>query len=84
MIAGMLFRAGRLHTSGKVPLEKTLEMASAYIKVFVFIKTHINKQVFPQAPSPTMTSLRRISAMAAADDYARKRCCDGRRVRERS
>lgn len=28
---------------------------------------YINKQVFPQAPSPTMTSLRRISAMAAAD-----------------
>ncbi len=27
--------------------------------------THINKQVLPQAPSPTMTSLRRISAMAA-------------------
>jgi hypothetical protein len=25
--------------------------------------THINRQVFPQAPSPTMTSLRRISAM---------------------
>ena len=24
---------------------------------------HINKQVFPQAPSPTMTSLRRISAI---------------------
>jgi hypothetical protein len=26
--------------------------------------THINKQVLPQAPSPTMTSFRRISAMA--------------------
>lgn len=25
--------------------------------------THINKQVLPQAPSPTMTSFRRISAM---------------------
>ncbi len=25
--------------------------------------THIRRQVFPQAPSPTMTSLRRISAM---------------------
>lgn len=25
--------------------------------------THINRQVFPQAPSPTMTSLRRISAI---------------------
>lgn len=28
-------------------------------------RTHINKQVLPQAPSPTMTSFRRISAMAA-------------------
>jgi hypothetical protein len=28
--------------------------------------THINRQVFPQAPSPTMTSLRRISAMVTA------------------
>ena len=28
-------------------------------------QTHINKQVLPQAPSPTMTSLRRISAMIA-------------------
>ena len=26
---------------------------------------YINRQVFPQAPSPTMTSLRRSSAMAA-------------------
>lgn len=28
-------------------------------------QTYINKQVLPQAPSPTMTSLRRISAMVA-------------------
>lgn len=28
--------------------------------------THISRQVFPQAPSPTMTSLRRISAMLMA------------------
>lgn len=27
-------------------------------------QTYINKQVLPQAPSPTMTSFRRISAMA--------------------
>lgn len=27
-------------------------------------ETHINKHVLPQAPSPTMTSFRRISAMA--------------------
>ena len=26
-------------------------------------ETYINRQVFPQAPSPTMTSLRRISAI---------------------
>lgn len=28
--------------------------------------TNINRQVFPQAPSPTMTSLRRISAILMA------------------
>lgn len=33
--------------------------------------TYINKQVFPHAPSPTMTSLRRISAMAAAAEMIR-------------
>ena len=27
-------------------------------------RTYMSRQVFPQAPSPTMTSLRRISAMA--------------------
>lgn len=31
-------------------------------------RTYINKQVLPQAPSPTMTSFRRISAMVA-DGY---------------
>lgn len=31
-------------------------------------ETHINKQVLPQAPSPTMTSFRRISAMVT-DGY---------------
>lgn len=31
-------------------------------------RNYINKQVFPQAPSPTMTSLRRISAMMATAD----------------
>jgi hypothetical protein len=29
--------------------------------------SYINRQVFPQAPSPTMTSLRRISAMMMAN-----------------
>jgi hypothetical protein len=29
-------------------------------------QTYINKQVLPQAPSPTMTNLRRISAMVTA------------------
>lgn len=36
------------------------------------LDTNINKQVFPQAPSPTMTSLRRISAMTAAADLVRE------------
>lgn len=31
-------------------------------------RTYINKQVLPQAPSPTMTSFRRISAMVS-DGY---------------
>lgn len=35
------------------------------------VMTYINRQVFPQAPSPTMTSLRRISAMLAAVDVVR-------------
>jgi hypothetical protein len=29
------------------------------------IGTYMSRQVFPQAPSPTMTSLRRISAICA-------------------
>lgn len=32
------------------------------------METHINKQVLPQAPSPTMTSFLRISAMAIGVD----------------
>lgn len=32
--------------------------------------THINRHVFPQAPSPTMTSLRRISAMLITHEQA--------------
>ena len=61
-------------TSGKVPLEKTLVMERPMLATGMhgsFIRydedgeggTHIKRQVFPQAPSPTMTSLRRISAM---------------------
>ena len=61
-------------TSGKVPLEKTLVMEKAdvsnqYAPQIVCHYddveggTYIKRQVFPQAPSPTMTSLRRISAM---------------------
>ena len=36
------------------------------VAVSVSMDTYINRQVFPQAPSPTMTSLRRISAILAA------------------
>ena len=62
-------------TSGKVPLEKTLvaEKESQYAAGIPTRRrmrkrggkeeTHINRQVLPQAPSPTMTSLRRISAI---------------------
>ena len=61
-------------TSGKVPLEKTLVVerpmsATGMHRSFVRHDgdgeggTYISRQVFPQAPSPTMTSLRRISAM---------------------
>ena len=39
----------------------------------------MSRQVFPQAPSPTMTSLRRISAMVVATDWGegleRRRGC---------
>ncbi len=65
-IVGML-------TSGKVPLEKTLmrwpTSASGMHGGVVYYgqsgegDTYIRRHVFPQAPSPTMTSLRRISAM---------------------
>ena len=59
------------HTSGNVPLEKTLEEESVSESAKLSIDTYINKQVFPQAPSPTMTSLRRISAMTAAGKLER-------------
>jgi hypothetical protein len=36
---------------------------SAEVRTSRVEATHINKQVLPHAPSPTMTSLRRISAM---------------------
>jgi hypothetical protein len=72
MESGEIFNVGRsvervgavgpIHTSGKVPLEKT-----------------INKQVLPQAPSPTMTSFRRISAMVSGVVFGGRgrwrRCC---------
>jgi hypothetical protein len=48
-----------------VPLEKTLEYGQSHFLPILSIAPYINKQVFPQAPSPTMTSLRRISAMVA-------------------
>ena len=38
------------------------------------IGTHMSRQVFPQAPSPTMTSLRRISAICAMGQWV---CCEG-------
>lgn len=69
-------------TSGNVPLEKTLRKTLA--RTFFSRRasaqsmmdegrwgiTHINKHVLPQAPSPTMTSFRRISAIStrAGDD----------------
>jgi hypothetical protein len=36
------------------------------------IGTYMSRQVFPQAPSPTMTSLRRISAICAVGQWV---CC---------
>lgn len=46
--------------------------------------THINRHVFPQAPSPTMTSFRRSSAILEKvfdADGREGRCrCDGRPV----
>jgi len=57
-----------LQTSGKVPFEKTLlRQQSAWAlearKGIATKCTYMRRQVFPQAPSPTITSLRRISAM---------------------
>lgn len=53
-------------------------------------QTHINKHVLPQAPSPTMTSLRLISAILAVDcelfvegrldDFARVSVDDSKKV----
>jgi hypothetical protein len=37
------------------------------------IGTYMSRQVFPQAPSPTMTSLRRISAICAMGQWV---CCE--------
>jgi hypothetical protein len=58
-------------TSGNVPFEKTLFatlISACYVQRRCKCdkargRTHISKQVFPQAPSPTMTSLRRSSAI---------------------
>ncbi len=68
-------RRARSHTSGNVPLEKTLETSQWHVCIFSGTRSYINKQVFPQAPSPTMTSLRRISAMTA-DGELNKGACD--------
>jgi hypothetical protein len=38
--------------------------------------TYMSRQVFPQAPSPTITSLRRISAMA--EDFGGRVVLGGR------
>jgi hypothetical protein len=32
------------------------------------VQTHMSKQVFPQAPSPTITNLRLISAIAVVEE----------------
>ena len=73
-------RRAVVRTSGKVPLEKTL-VANQYVADvggwIGWFATHMSKQVFPHAPSPTMTNLRRISAICAA------RQCESRRVSER-
>lgn len=65
-------------TSGKVPFEKTLNDTGSQFHTpnkstnakgdgrwQMADGTYINRQVLPQAPSPTMTSLRRISAILA-------------------
>ena len=42
-------------------------MVAAELDARRLMGTHINKQVLPQAPSPTMTSFRRISAIVGVD-----------------
>ena len=42
-----------------------------------WLATYINRQVFPHAPSPTMTSLRRISAILYENETARQHPPDG-------
>lgn len=37
--------------------------------------TYINKHVLPQAPSPTMTSFRRISAISTVEDKETLKDC---------
>jgi hypothetical protein len=76
-VGGCAFGAGvgavsKRRTSGKVPLEKTLrggQYASGNAACSE-CSTHMSRQVFPQAPSPTMTSLRRISAICAMEQRA--------------
>ena len=48
-------------------------------------ETYMSRQVFPQAPSPTITSLRRISAMVKrlggqSDERKERRCVETRSV----
>lgn len=45
-----------------VSQRKALQQGSIAIKARV-VEAYMRRQVFPQAPSPTMTSLRRISAI---------------------
>lgn len=76
-VGGCAFGAGvgdvsKRRTSGKVPLEKTLR-GGQYARGNAACgerSTHMSRQVFPQAPSPTMTSLRRISAICAMEQRA--------------
>ena len=46
--------------AGAVAAEKAAEAAGQQLEDWL---THINRHVFPQAPSPTMTSFRRSSAI---------------------
>jgi hypothetical protein len=39
------------------------EVGGSALDIGVTFSTHMSRQVLPQAPSPTMTSLRRISAI---------------------